>query len=95
MSNAVQIRYRVGDGPVRVVVGRYAWTLDALLASGERGVTPIERPGPRWSHYVDVLRDREGLSIVTIEEKHGGPYPGRHGRYVLQSQIQVIERVTR
>jgi hypothetical protein len=51
------------------------------------------RPAPRWSHYVDILRDREGPDIVTIEERHGGPYAGRHGRYQLRTPIYIVERV--
>jgi hypothetical protein len=75
MTDAVLVRFRIGDaGPVREVRGRYAWTLGQLLDSGERGVTPIERPAPRWSHYVHILR-RQGLEIETVEERHVGPYP--------------------
>ena len=96
MTDTIQLRYRIGDdGVERVVSGRFAWTLDALVIAGEKGVTPIERPAPRWSHYVDILRDREGLAIVTLEEKHGGPFKGWHGRYILKSPVQVIERVAR
>ena len=96
MTDTIRLRYRVGDdGPERVVSGRFAWTLDALVTAGDKGVTPIERPAPRWSHYIDILRDREGLAIDTVEEKHAGPFAGWHGRYVLKSPVQVIERVAR
>jgi hypothetical protein len=92
MSNVTRISYRIGTaGPVRFVRGRNAWTLDRLLAAGERGVTPIEQPAPRWSQYVAILRG-QGLSIETIEERHGGPFRGWHGRYVLRSPVQVVER---
>ena len=53
-----------------------------------RGVTPIERVGPRWSHYVFILRG-EGLDIETIREPHGGDYPGHHGRNVLHSDVGI------
>jgi hypothetical protein len=94
MSDVVGMRYRLGDdGQERLVRGRYAWTLWQLYQAGERGITPIERPAPRWSHYVDILRDREGLDIETVEERHGGPFKGTHGRYVLHSLIDVVEVV--
>jgi alkylation response protein AidB-like acyl-CoA dehydrogenase len=68
---------------------RDAWTLAALVAANDKGVTPIERPAPRWSEYVRRLR-KAGLVIETIPEKHGGPYKGTHGRYVLRSVVTVI-----
>ncbi|MGL5362988.1 MAG: winged helix domain-containing protein [Bosea sp. (in: a-proteobacteria)] len=69
--------------------GRDAWTLARLIEAGDKGVTPLERPAPRWSEYVRRLR-RAGLTIETITEKHGGPYSGHHGRYVLRSAITVL-----
>lgn len=77
----------------REVVGRYAWTLAELLRAGKQGVTPIERPAPRWSHYVHKLRTEHGITIETIDEPHGGAFPGTHGRYVLHTPIEVLERV--
>jgi len=38
--------------------------LPALQAAGERGCTPIDHPGPRWSGYVHDLR-KLGLVIET------------------------------
>ena len=69
--------------------GRAAWALAALIAAGEKSCTPIDHPGPRWSAYVHKLR-RAGLSIETLEERHAGPYAGRHARYVLQSRVEVV-----
>ena len=92
-DTVVKLTFRLPDGTVRTVTGRYAWTLAALIAAGEKGITPIERPAPRWSHYVDVLRDRDGLVIETIEERHGGPFKGWHGRYVLRTPIEILEEV--
>jgi hypothetical protein len=69
--------------------GRDAWTLAPLIEAGEMGVTPLERPAPRWSEYVRRLR-RAGLMIETVTEKHGGPYSGHHGRYVLRTAVTVI-----
>ena len=93
MADAVKIAFRLqGDDLVRQVRGRYAWCLAQLVAAGEKGVTPIERPAPRWSHYVFWLRTEYGLSIETIEEPHGGPFRGWHGRYVLRSRVEILER---
>jgi len=74
------------DGTEKIFKGRYAWTLNQLVNAGHKGVTPIERPAPRWSHYVMMLR-RAGIKIETIDEKHGGPFAGTHGRYVLRDDI--------
>lgn len=70
--------------------GRDAWALDRLITAGESGCTPITEPGPRWSHYVHMLR-RGGLAIETLTERHGGRFKGEHGRYVLRSKVRVIE----
>ena len=83
---------RVGghDGLVKHFRGRFAWALDQLVRAGATGVTPLENPAPRWSHYVFVLR-REGLPIETIEERHSGPYRGRHARYVLTGPVEILD----
>lgn len=92
MADLTRMKFRIeGQECEREIRGRYAWTLGKLVEAGDRGVTPIERPAPRWSHYVDILRDRDGLDIVTIEERHGGAFRGWHGRYVLRSRITIIE----
>ena len=93
MTRAVSltIRIRIDDnGPVVTVRGREAWALKALMAAGERGCTPIDHPGPRWSGYVHDLR-RLGFDIETIHEPHGGSYPGTHARYVLRSRVSIVE----
>lgn len=66
--------------------GRKLWALEALMTAGERGCTPIDRPAPRWSAYIEKLR-RLGVDIITIRERHGGPFAGNHGRYVLRSRV--------
>ena len=85
------IRARIGgdDGAVVTVRGREAWALRALVSSGEKGCTPIDHPGPRWSGYVHDLR-KLGIAIETVRERHGGDFPGDHARYVLRSSVQVI-----
>ena len=72
--------------------GREAWALQHLLRAGARGVTPLERPAPRWSHYVHQLR-QEGLDIETVREPHGGTHSGHHGRYVLHTPLLIMEAV--
>lgn len=71
--------------------GREAWALAALIDAGEKGCTPIEHVGPRWSAYVHKLR-KAGLIIETIHESHSGPYSGRHGRYALRTALSVVAR---
>jgi hypothetical protein len=82
------------DGGVHEVVGRDAWALQNLLRAGERGCTPIDTPGPRWSHYVFKLR-RAGFIIETVNENHGGPFAGTHARYVLRSQVTILREMGR
>jgi hypothetical protein len=72
-----------------VFSGREAWTLDKLIDAGPKGVRAIDRPAPRWSHYIMMLR-RAGLAIDTIRETHGGAYAGHHGRYVLATPLAVV-----
>lgn len=94
MSDIKAIRARVGgpEGAVQTFKGRVAWALDALVRAGTRGVTPIERPAPRWAHYIFVLR-RSGVTVETIHEPHGGAYSGTHARYLLRSPVEVIAEV--
>ncbi|MFT3986310.1 hypothetical protein [Aestuariivirga sp.] len=82
---------RLADGGTFTATGRDAWALLELLRMGERGCTPIDNPGPRWSHYVFKLKRAHGLDIETIDEKHGGAFAGTHARYVLRSQVEVLE----
>jgi hypothetical protein len=70
---------------------RSAWALLSLIEAGRLGVAPFERPAPRWSLYVSIFRQK-GLAIETVFELYGGPYPGRRGRYVLRSLIEIIDR---
>lgn len=69
-----------------VVHGRDRWALECLIAAGDRGCTPIDNPGPRWSAYVFNLR-AIGLCIETQTEPHTGDFPGHHARYVLRSTL--------
>ena len=68
MSDKLRILARIEpDGGTHEVVGRDAWALRNLLHAGKAGCTPIDHPGPRWSHYVFKLR-RMGFIIQTIHE---------------------------
>lgn len=80
-----------GNAETRIAVcGRERWALECLVAAGDKGCTPIETPGPRWSGYVHKLR-RMGFAIETIRESHGGPFEGTHARYVLRSRVRRAE----
>ena len=71
-----------------VVSGRDAWAVEQLVQAGEKGCTPMDTPGPRWSGYVFNLR-RAGVDVETIHEPHKGQFPGCHARYVLRSRIRL------
>jgi hypothetical protein len=72
------------------LLGRLRWALENLIRAGERGCTPIDQPAPRWSGYVHELRREFGVAISTIREPHAGPFPGRHGRYVLAVRVSPV-----
>ena len=80
---------KLHNGATLSYSGRLAWALQLLIQMGERGVTPIDTPGPRWSAYIHDLR-RDGLNIETLNEPHGGPFPGHHARYILRSPLQIV-----
>ena len=82
------------DGGVYQIIGRDAWALKKLVEAGKRGCTPIDQPGPRWSHYVWKLRGL-GFVIETIHEDHGGPFAGTHARYVLHSDVTILSEMGR
>jgi hypothetical protein len=86
---AFHLRIENGADQVLELKGREEWALSRLLAAGDRGCTPIDTPGPRWSDYVFKLR-RRGIDVATIAEKHEGPYAGTHARYVLKSKIEWV-----
>ncbi|WP_194304099.1 winged helix domain-containing protein [Chthonobacter albigriseus] len=83
----------VGEGEAastRTYRGRFANTLAMLVDAGATGITAFDNPGPRLSHYVMKLR-QSGLAITTEDVKHGGPFPGHHGRYRLASAVRIVE----
>jgi hypothetical protein len=87
---STKIKIRLPDGSQQSFEGREAWTLRHLLNAGSTGVTTIDHPAPRWSHYVYKLR-KAGLSISTDYESHHGDFPGKHGRYRLETSVTVVE----
>lgn len=86
--HAVHLDVIVG-GKSLLLEGREAWALKNLIERGERGVTPIDNPAPRWSHYIYKLRSY-GITIETRHEPHGGAFSGTHARYVLHSPVRVV-----
>jgi len=76
------------DGKHHKFTGRFAWALRELMRAGNVGVTPIDRPAPRWSHYIFKLREA-GIAITTTPEPHSGAYPGTHGRYRLETKLSL------
>lgn len=76
------------DGRTLTTIGRDAWALMELHRAGDKGCTPIDNPGPRWSAYVFKLRQL-GLAIDTVNEPHDGPFPGTHARYVLRTPVRI------
>lgn len=72
------------------VSGRPAWFLLTLLQAGSRGTTTLERPAPRISHYLFILR-RQGINVSTEYETHGGGFSGNHGRFKLIDRVTVAD----
>jgi hypothetical protein len=68
------------------VSGRVLWALQRLIEAGKAGCPPITQPAPRWAAYVHTLRGL-GVPIETIQEDHGGDFPGTHGKYILRANI--------
>ena len=86
-------RYQIvgAAGVLEVEVhGRLEWALLQLAEAGARGCTPIDNPAPRWSGYVHALRER-GVDIETVTERHSGPFPGNHARYILHGIVLRME----
>ena len=72
------------------LVGREAWTCRLLLQAGKQGISSLNHPGARISHYIFKLRSY-GFAIETIYSKHGGDFPGVHAVYVNHSDTRILE----
>jgi hypothetical protein len=68
---------------------RAAWFLDELLKAGAAGVTTIDYPGVRVGDCILKLR-KAGVDVQTVYEPHDGEFPGRHGRYILRSSVELL-----
>jgi hypothetical protein len=86
MSN---ITIRKANGSCATFTGRQAWMLRKLINAGPTGVTLLDHPAPRGSHYIYMLR-KAGLNISTTKEPHEGPFSGMHGRYRLETPVAVV-----
>ncbi len=80
----------IGPAGRFVVTGQVAKALAALVAAGSRGVTALEANSWafRLAAYVHDLRHRFDLTIEMIREPHGQDW---HGRYVLRSDVSIVE----
>ncbi len=83
------ITIRKPDGSAQTFTGRQAWMLHKLISAGSAGITLLDTPAPRCSHYIYMLR-KAGLIISTTDELHEGPFPGSHGRYRLETPVIVV-----
>jgi hypothetical protein len=92
MNEAQKITVRMPGGGQQTFHGREAWTLRHLINAGPVGVTTLDQPAPRWSHYVFKLR-KAGLVISTEHEPHTGTFPGTHGRYRLETELTLVDEV--
>lgn len=85
--------FRIINGDIKPFVikvkGRDRWALEALIAAGKNGCTPVQNPAPRWSAYIFNLR-RSGIRIETLHEQNKGEFAGTHARYILRSTIERI-----
>jgi ribosomal protein S12 methylthiotransferase accessory factor YcaO len=91
----LKVFFTIDDRPelgLLEAVGRDAWVLLSLHGAGVSGCTPIDHPGPRWSHYVWKLR-QAGVDIETIDEPPDGPFAGMHARYVLKSPLTFVSNL--
>jgi len=83
------ITIRLPSGTEKTFEGREAWALRHLINAGPVGITTLDQPAPRWSHYIYKLR-QAGLVITTQHEPHGGTYSGHHGRYRLEVAVSIL-----
>jgi hypothetical protein len=90
----IRSRFKIlGADRVCEVEGQEARTLAALHDAGDAGITAlgVSTWALRLAHYVMKLK-KLGLSIDMVREKHAGPVPGWHGRYILRSGVQILEQ---
>ena len=80
------------DGQPFRVTGQNARALLALVKAGAAGVTALDVAAWafRLAAHCHVLRHRHRLSIFTLWEGHEG---GRHARYVLRSNVTILQQI--
>jgi hypothetical protein len=93
-ARALLVRFKLDgsnpESPELQAAGRDAWALMRLVNAGKTGITSLDNPAPRLSHYIFKLR-RMGVNISTEYEVHKGDYSGEHGRYKLQSPVRIVQ----
>lgn len=69
---------------------RLGQTIRALVEKGALGITALEMStwALRLGAYIHILRHEYGLAILTVMEPHED---GKHGRYILQSNVALQE----
>jgi hypothetical protein len=82
-------RLFVFDGQPIQLTGKTALTMEALIHAEQKGITALEMSSwaLRLAAYVHRLRTDYGMAIETLHELH---VDGWHGRYVLQSRVQIM-----
>lgn len=88
----MQVEFQISDsGRCHTVEGQEARALIALVGAGPVGITAlgVSNWALRLAHYVFKLR-RLGLTIDMVRERHGGPAPGKHGRYFLRTPVLIL-----
>ena len=72
---------------------RLAQTIRALVEKGTVGITALEMStwALRLGAYIHILRRTYGITILTVMEPHED---GKHGRYILQSNVTLQEPET-
>ncbi len=90
MNPVTRLKVRLDDGSEMRFRGREAWTMHLLNERGEVGISSLDYIGPRLSQYVFNCRGK-GIVIETVDQPHGGAFPGGHGKYVLRTPMKVLE----
>ena len=90
---AIIATFRVGYGPLKTATGREDQTIIALVKAGPKGITSLETFQAGWAvrlgAYIFDLK-KMGVPIVTRWEPHEG---GKHGRYKLTCQVEIVSVV--
>lgn len=88
-ASATGLRY-LHNEVVATAHGSEALALYELANAGPDGCTAATHPGPNWPVDVQKWRKR-GLIIESVPEPRRGAMGGQQVRYVLRSQIEVLD----